>query len=107
MSRKSQGTTGPNVDIPSTTESDQGESPHDSNSNGADLGQVGGAGSPNGRANRRLCRLRPAGAPDWRYPATFQAQYSGQSRLRYRRVAGTAFPRTARTVRGISGPGPV
>jgi hypothetical protein len=72
------------VDIPATTESSQGELAHDSSSNGTAVASAGGTHALSGRANRRLCRCRPAGAPDERHPATFQAQYSGQPRLRHR-----------------------
>src|SRR6202171_1509963 len=59
---QSQATTGQNVDIHATTESNQGESPHDSINCGADLGQAGGTDSLSSRANRRFCLSRPAGA---------------------------------------------
>src|SRR5580692_8740041 len=100
MSRKSRETTGPNVVIPATTESNQGEPPHDSSNNGTDVASAAGTNKLSSPANRRLRSSRPNGAPDERHPATFQAQYFGQPRLRHRCAAGTAVPGAARTVRG-------
>src|SRR5216683_5798503 len=84
MSRRSRETTGPNVDTPTTTESNQGELPHESGNNGTIDASTGGTHALSGRANRRLRRSRPAGASDERDPATVQAQYSGQPWLRHR-----------------------
>src|ERR1700736_209225 len=103
MSWKSQRTTGLNVDIPPTTESNQGEPAHESTHNGTDVASAAGTNKLNSPANRCLCSSRPAGAPDEQHPAAFQAQYSGQPRLRHRCAAGTALPGAARTVRGIPG----
>src|ERR1700730_572720 len=98
MSRRSRETTGPNVDIPTTTESNQGDPPHDSSDSGTIDASTGGTHALSGRANRRLRRSSPAGASDERGPATVQAQYSGQPWLRHRCAAGAALPGTARTV---------
>src|ERR1700682_6503840 len=107
MLRKNRETTGLNVVIPATTESNRGDPPHDSPNIGSVIAYAGGTDAPSGRANRRLCRSRPARATDERHSPPFQAQYSGQPRLRHRCAARTAVPRAARTVRGIPGTGTV
>jgi hypothetical protein len=53
------------------------------------------------RTHRRLCRCGSTGAASARYPAAFQAQYSGQHRLRDRYVAGPALPSAALAAIGL------
>src|SRR5580658_7630819 len=105
MLRKSRETTGRNVVIPATTESNRGDRPHDSPNIGTTVASAGGTHALSGRANRGL-RGR-AGATDERHSPPFQAQYSGQPWLRDRGAGGTTLPRAASTVRGIPGAGPV
>src|ERR1700733_15779259 len=107
MLRTSQKTTGLNVVIPTTTESNQGELPHDSTNNEIDVASATGTNRLSSRANRCLCRCGSAGAAAERYPPPFQTQYSGQPWLRHRGAARTALPGAARAVRGIPSSGPV
>src|ERR1700730_13003092 len=107
MLRKSRETTGPNVVIPATTESNRGDPPHDSPNIGTTVASAGGTHALSGRANRGLCGRGPAGATDERHSPPIQAQYSGQPWLRNLGAGGTTLPRAARTVRGIPGTGPV